>query len=229
MTASAVWVGLNASEALLDGDNALTIRPAAVSGRFFVGGAIGADVVALSKDATLNHLTVSNSLGTISADGFCGGLIGYHRTYTNAQLNGQSLETVLERELASGASTGLLPKINTAQGNIPTAVIATQNTHLLTITNAANTDTPRIASNDMTIAAGACAGGIVSAAEDNSPLLITNCLNKGRFRNAENSALKNGVNLISYLSASGYSDALTRSAPRRAATSVPISSAASSA
>lgn len=45
------------------------------------------------------------------------------------------------------------------------------------------------------------------AAEDNSPLLITNCLNKGRFRNAENSALKNGVNLISYLSASGYSDA----------------------
>lgn len=62
-------VGLNASEALLDGDNALTIRPAAVSGRFFVGGAIGADVVALSKD----DLTVSNSLGTISADGFCGG------------------------------------------------------------------------------------------------------------------------------------------------------------
>lgn len=200
-------VGLNASEALLDGDNPLTIRPAAVSGRFFVGGAIGADVVALSKDATLNHLTVSNSLGTISADGFCGGLIGYHRTYTDAQLNGQTLETVLESELASGTSTGLLPKINTAQGNIPTAVTATQNTHLLTITNAANTDTPRIASNDMTIAAGACAGGIVGAAEDNSPLLITNCLNKGRFRNAENSALKNGVNLISYLSASGYSDA----------------------
>ena len=200
-------VGLNASEALLDGDNALTIRPAAVSGRFFVGGAIGADVVALSKDATLNHLTVSNSLGTISADGFCGGLIGYHRTYTNAQLNGQSLETVLERELASGASTGLLPKINTAQGNIPTAVIATQNTHLLTITNVANTGTSKSASNDMTIAAGAYAGGIVGAAEDNSPLLITNCLNKGRFQNAENSALKNGVNLISYLSASGYSDA----------------------
>lgn len=200
-------VGLNASKALLNGGNALTIRPAAVSGRFFVGGAIGADVVALSKDATLDHLTVSNSLGTISADGFCGGLIGYHRTYTDAQLNGQSLETVLERELASGTSTGLLPKINTAQGNIPTAVIATQNTHLLTITNAANTGTPRIASNDMTIAAGACAGGIVGAAEDNSPLLITNCLNKGRFRNAENSALKNGVNLISYLSASGYSDA----------------------
>lgn len=200
-------VGLNASEALLDGDNALTIRPAAVSGRFFVGGAIGADVVALSKDTTLDHLTVSNSLGTISADGFCGGLIGYHRTYTDAQLNGQTLETVLERELASGTSTGLLPKINTAQGNIPTAVTATQNTHLLTITNAANTGTPRIASNDMTIAAGACAGGIVGAAEDNSPLLITNCLNKGRFRNTENSALKNGVNLISYLSASGYSDA----------------------
>lgn len=200
-------VGLNANEALLEGDNALTIRPAAVSGRFFVGGAIGADVVALSKDATLNHLTVSNSLGTISADGFCGGLIGYHRTYTDAQLNGQTLETVLERELASGTSTGLLPKINTAQGNIPTAVTATQNTHLLTITNAANTSTPRIASNDMTIAAGACAGGIVGAAEDNSPLLITNCLNKGRFRNAENSALKNGVKLISYLSASGYSDA----------------------
>ncbi len=200
-------VGLNACEALLDGDKALTIRPAAVSGRFFVGGAIGADVVALSKDTMLDHLTVSNSLGTISADGFCGGLIGYHRTYTDAQLNGQTLETVLERELASGTSIGLLPKINTAQGNIPTAVTATQNTHLLTITNAANTGTPRIASNDMTIAAGACAGGIVGAAEDNSPLLITNCLNKGRFRNAENSALKNGVNLISYLSASGYSDA----------------------
>ena len=197
-------VGLNAFEELLDGDNALTIRPAAVSGRFFVGGAIGADVVALSKDATLDHLTVSNSLGTISADGFCGGLIGYHRTYTDTQLNGQSLETVLERELASGTSTGLLPKINTAQGNIPTAVIATQNTHLLTITNAG---TSKIASNDMTIAAGAYAGGIVGAAEDNSPLLITNCLNKGRFRNAENSALKNGVNLISYLSASSYSDA----------------------
>ena len=73
-------VGLNASEALLDGDNPLTIRPAAVSGRFFVGGAIGADVVALSKDATLNHLTVSNSLGTISgSDGYASGIAAENR------------------------------------------------------------------------------------------------------------------------------------------------------
>lgn len=201
-------VGLNASEALLEGDTALTIRPAAVSGRYFVGGAIGADVVSLTKDVTLSHLTVSNSLGTISADAFCGGLIGYHRTYSTEQLNGQPLETVLERELSqTGGTSSLLPKLGRGQGNVPTSVTATRNSHRLTITSAANTGTSKTASNDMTISAGIFAGGIVGAAEDNSSLLIRNCLNKGRFQSSTSSALKDGVELISYLRGTGYTDA----------------------
>ena len=200
-------VGLNASESLLNSDTSLTIRPTGVSGRLFVGGAIGADVVDLTEDTVLSNLTVSNGLGTVSADGFCGGLIGYHRTYAAFQLGGLPLAEVLENELTHNM-TGLLPKIDNR--NIPTSVTATQNTHQLTITNTANASAVKAASNDMTIAAGAYAGGIVGAADDSSPLVIKNCLNKGRFLKADDAALfSDGVDLVTYLRSSGYSAAAT--------------------
>ena len=39
-------------------------------------------------DITVDGLTVNNSLGTITAEAYCGGLIGYQRTYTENDREG---------------------------------------------------------------------------------------------------------------------------------------------
>lgn len=74
-------VGLNASTELLE--KKLTIKPSSVQGRYYVGGAIGANVVNPGENVTVSGLKVDNSLGTVTAEAFCGGLIGYQRTYTS--------------------------------------------------------------------------------------------------------------------------------------------------
>ena len=53
-----------------------------MQGRYYVGGAIGANVVNPGENVTVSGLKVDNSLGTVTAEAFCGGLIGYQRTYT---------------------------------------------------------------------------------------------------------------------------------------------------
>ena len=73
-------IGLNASTKLLE--KKLTIKPSSVQGRYYVGGAIGANVVNPRENVTVSGLKVDNSLGTVTAEAFCGGLIGYQRTYT---------------------------------------------------------------------------------------------------------------------------------------------------
>lgn len=67
-------VGLNASTELLE--KKLTIKPSSVQGRYYVGGAIGANVVNPGENVTVSGLKVDNSLGTVTAEAFCGGLIG---------------------------------------------------------------------------------------------------------------------------------------------------------
>lgn len=126
-------VGLNASTELLE--KKLTIKPSSVQGRYYVGGAIGANVVNPGENVTVSGLKVDNSLGTVTAEAFCGGLIGYQRTYT-------------EQDRAGGTLYALLPGIAANNSNAPGTVKASTNRHTITIT-----------------ADGNSAGGVVGAQE----------------------------------------------------------------
>ncbi len=104
-------IGLNASEKLLETN--LVMRPNSVTGKYYVGGCIGANVVNLSVDVAMTGFRSDNSLGSVNGDAFTGGLIGYQRTYTMAQLEknldaaGGTLTDLLEENgLTGGAGTG---------------------------------------------------------------------------------------------------------------------------
>lgn len=191
-------VGLNASTKLLE--KKLTIKPSSVQGRYYVGGAIGANVVNPGEDVTVSGLKVDNSLGTVTAEAFCGGLIGYQRTYT-------------EKDRAGGTLYALLPGIAANNSNVPGTVEASTNTHTITITADGNSAGRLSAvSNNMTIRAYAYAGGIIGSCEPQTRMKVEHCLNTGGFdRPAEDtfpdSKLKTGVDMVSYLQAQKYTDA----------------------
>lgn len=191
-------VGLNASTKLLE--KKLTIKPSSVQGRYYVGGAIGANVVNPGENVTVSGLKVDNSLGTVTAEAFCGGLIGYQRTYT-------------ENDRAGGTLYALLPGIAANNSNVPGTVTASTNTHTITITADGNSAGRLSAvSNNMTIRAYAYAGGIIGSCEPQTQMKVEHCLNAGGFdRPAEDtfpdSKLKTGVDMMSYLKAQKYTDA----------------------
>lgn len=191
-------VGLNASTKLLE--KKLTIKPSSVQGRYYVGGAIGANVVNPGENVTVSGLKVDNSLGTVTAEAFCGGLIGYQRTYT-------------EKDREGGTLYALLPGIAANNSNVPGTVTASTNTHTITITADGNSASRLSAvSNNMTIRAYAYAGGIIGSCEPQTRMKVEHCLNAGGFdRPAEDtfpdSKLKTGVDMVSYLRAQKYTDA----------------------
>lgn len=191
-------VGLNASTEMLE--KKLTIKPSSVQGRYYVGGAIGANVVNPEENVTVSGLKVDNSLGTVTAEAFCGGLIGYQRTYT-------------EKDRESGTLYALLPGIAANNSNVPGTVTASTNTHTITITADGNSAGRLSAvSNNMTIRAYAYAGGIIGSCEPQTRMKVEHCLNAGGFdRPAEDtfpdSKLKTGVDMVSYLKAQKYTDA----------------------
>ncbi|MFR2290254.1 MAG: GLUG motif-containing protein, partial [Butyricicoccus sp.] len=160
-------VGLNASTKLLE--KKLTIKPSSVQGRYYVGGAIGANVVNPGENVTVSGLKVDNSLGTVTAEAFCGGLIGYQRTYT-------------EKDRAGGTLYALLPGIAANNSNVPGTVKASTNTHTITITADGNRAGRLSAvSNNMTIRAYAYAGGIIGSCEPQTRMKVEHCLNAGGF------------------------------------------------
>ena len=191
-------IGLNASTKLLE--KKLTIKPSSVQGRYYVGGAIGANVVNPGENVTVSGLKVDNSLGTVTAEAFCGGLIGYQRTYT-------------EKDRAGGTLYALLPGIAANNSNVPGTVTASTNRHTITITADGNSAGRLSAvSNNMTIRAYAYAGGIIGSCEPQTRMKVEHCLNAGGFdRPAEDtfpdSKLKTGVDMVSYLQAQKYTDA----------------------
>ena len=191
-------VGLNASTKLLE--KKLTIKPSSVQGRYYVGGAIGANVVNPGEDVTVSGLEVDNSLGTVTAEAFCGGLIGYQRTYT-------------ENDRKGGTLYALLPGIAANNSNVPGTVKASTNRHTITITADGNSAGRLSAvSNNMTIRAYAYAGGIIGSCEPQTRMKVEHCLNVGGFdRPAEDtfpgSKLKTGVDMVFYLQAQKYTDA----------------------
>lgn len=191
-------VGLNASTKLLE--KKLTIKPSSVQGRYYVGGAIGANVVNPEENVTVNGLKVDNSLGTVTAEAFCGGLNGYQRTYTEKDREGRTLYA-------------LLPGIAANNSNVPGTVTASTNRHTITITADGNSAGRLSAvSNNMTIRAYAYAGGIIGSCEPQTRMKVEHCLNAGGFdRPAEDtfpgSKLKTGVDMVFYLQAQKYTDA----------------------
>lgn len=185
---------------LSDGTARVTANAACVIGNSYVGGAIGANVVDPDTDITVGSLRVDNSLGSVTAEAFCGGLIGYQRTYT-------------EKDRAGRALYALLPGIAENGDNVPGAVTASTNPHTVTITSDGNSaGRLSVVSSNMTIRAYAYAGGIVGCGEPQSRMQVVGCLNAGGFdRPADgvfpDSRLKTGVNLAAYLRTQGHEDA----------------------
>lgn len=165
-------VGFNASVKLLTESN-LRIRPRSVTGTYFVGGCIGANVVAPDKDITISQLCTDNILGEIRADAFCGGVIGYHTTYHATRLTNGTKVLGQEKEL--------LPTI---RDRIPQyGKEENINSHKVTITTA----------NNVPIYANTYVGGIIGYCEKNSVTIVKNCVNKGNI--SLNSKKDSAVNL----------------------------------
>ncbi len=170
--------GLNASEHILDND--LTIKASYIQGNYYVGGCIGANVVALSKDVTMDGIRTDNTLGQISGTAFCGGVIGYERTYETSQLSASTLLETLETDSGS-----LLPALN--ENGVPGEVAASTNTNKLTL----------ITTNNIPVRGEIYVGGIVGYCEKNSGLLMKDCENSGDLSLASGSYEK-GVLLGDY-------------------------------
>ncbi len=203
-------IGLNASTEVLKTE--IVVKPTSVRGRYCVGGIIGANALALESDLTIDGLRIDNRLGTLTARGFAGGLIGYQRTYTPQQFGFPAEGTVrgyIEKEENKGK---LLPVVD-GETNIPAGVEESRNIHTLTLTLKGNGNTIESltrASNNMPVYALGYVGGLVGYCEKGTRLVIKNCKNIGLISRAsalEYETAQEGVKLYQYLKASGYTDA----------------------
>lgn len=169
--------GVNASAHLLT--QTLKVQPDLVRGKKYVGGIIGANIVDLENNTSIEEFESNNGLGTIKGEAFVGGVIGYHRTYTKAQLT-----DVTVREYLLNPTVGkLLPELRTDGNmlNVPTKVLESMNGNVLTITRSRNDkDNLAYANNNVAIQAYLYAGGIIGYCEEGSRLVLVNCLNQGR-------------------------------------------------
>lgn len=171
--------GLNTSEKVLTSE--LTIKPQSIQGRYYVGGCIGANVVDLDSDVNMTQIRTDNILGRIAGQAFCGGIIGYQRTYTHAQL-GLTPDASIKDQAAS-----LLPQVNKTSG-VPGKVTESANRYCMQITT----------TNNIPVRAGLYTGGIVGYCEKNSRLQMEGCTNKGDIALAYTNWSK-GVSLGAYL------------------------------
>lgn len=171
--------GLNASEKVLG--NELVIKPRSVEGRYYVGGVIGANVVNLSQNVTMDQYRAENSLGSIKGTAFVGGLIGYQRTYVSDQLtaasDGSIRESLEANRKKNSDSDRILPTLD--KNLVPTVTVKSANTKKLTITTKDNEKSFDTATNNIPIQASLYAGGIVGYCEKDSDLVIKDCWNKG--------------------------------------------------
>ena len=190
--------GLNASQKLLSQE--LMIKPRSINGRYYVGGCIGANVVELTADITMDQFRADNVLGTITGKAFCGGIIGYQRTYTKADLPGISADGSIREaveEMQNGNTQRLLPGLQ-AGTNIPQSVKTSGNTYTLTLETADNSSSSlKTETNNIPIQAGMYAGGIIGYCEKSSKLIIRNCKNAGNISNIQDGS-DDGVRLDLY-------------------------------
>ncbi len=193
--------GLNASEKVLTKD--LVIKPQSVHGRYYVGGCIGANVVDLSADTNMSGFRADNILGSISGEAFCGGIIGYQRTYTAAQLGltkgAPVCEKIDELRKTTEASTKLFPTVDKTS-SVPTTTAASQNAHTLTVSTKGNDTNLTTDTNNIPISTNLYAGGIVGYCECESRLVLKDCKNSGDITKL--SAENTEVSLKAYIDSS---------------------------
>ena len=108
---------------------------------------IGANVVNLTQDMTMSQMRTDNILGRITGEAFCGGIVGYQRTYTTGQLGNAELKSAALKMLPGLDSDGV-PSYGS------NALAVSRNPNQLTITT----------TNNIPIRAGLYAGGIVAIA-----------------------------------------------------------------
>ena len=180
--------GFNASENLLTQE--LTIKPRSVQGRYYVGGCIGANVVNLTEDIEMSKFRCDNILGSIKGEAFCGGIIGYQRTYGSEQLqeltesdgSGKSVFESVKAKRNATEGEKLLPGINNS--NVPTKAFESTNKFTLTVSTSGNSDSNlSVETNNVPIQADIYAGGIIGYCENASKLIVKNCLNNGNLTN----------------------------------------------
>lgn len=184
--------GFNASEDLLTKE--MLIRPRSVQGRYYVGGCIGANVVNLSQDVVMDKFRCDNILGSIKGEAFCGGIIGYQRTYGSGQLaaepesgsnSANSIFRAVEKNRTSSTDK-ILPVVQ--DNNVPTNALASTNTYKLTVSTSGNTnDKLSVETNNVPIQANLYAGGVIGYCERSSNLVVKNCLNSGNLSNLSGS------------------------------------------
>ena len=193
--------GLNASEKVLTKD--LVIKPQSVHGRYYVGGCIGANVVDLAADTDMSGFRADNILGSISGEAFCGGIIGYQRTYTAKQLELTTGDPVYEKidelRTTADASKKLFPTVEDASG-VPTKAVESENTHTLTVSTKGNVTDLATDTNNIPISTNLYAGGIVGYCERESKLVLKDCKNSGDITKL--SAENTGVPLKAYIHSS---------------------------
>lgn len=211
--------GFNASENAAR--QSLTVKPRSVQGKYFVGGVMGANVLAIDKNTTISGLRAENTLGTITGEAFTGGVIGYQRTYDADQLN-YKLDTnedgIRAAEEAAQNSTSssdrLLPGMN--ENNIPTAVMASKNSYTLTISTEGNTDDSlTVNTNNIPIQTVMYSGGVLGYCDKGSKIEIKNCKNTGSITFASDLLEKDstgGIKLGKYAASGEIPELLTKDA-----------------
>ena len=173
----------------------LTVKPRSVQGRYFVGGVIGANVLNIEKNTEIANLCADNILGSITGEAFCGGIIGYQRTYTDVQIpvsaSAGDTDAGIRVSVEANAAQ-ILPGIQS--GNIPTSVMESANTNTLTISTNGNTaDNLSINTNNIPIEAVMYSGGVLGYCEKNSIVRIKNCKNAGNITFASDLLKENDV------------------------------------
>lgn len=211
--------GFNASENAAR--QSLTVKPRSVQGKYFVGGVMGANVLAIDKNTIISGLRAENTLGTITGEAFTGGVIGYQRTYDADQLN-YKLDTnedgiraaVEAAQNSTSSSDRLLPGMN--ENNIPTAVMASKNAYTLTISTEGNTDDSlTVNTNNIPIQAVMYSGGVLGYCDKGSKIEIKNCKNTGSITFASDLLEKDstgGIKLGKYAASGEIPELLTKDA-----------------
>lgn len=211
--------GFNASENAAR--QSLTVKPRSVQGKYFVGGVMGANVLAIDKNTIISGLRAENTLGTITGEAFTGGVIGYQRTYDADQLN-YKLDTnedgiraaIEAAQNSTSSSDRLLPGMN--ENNIPTAVMASKNSYTLTISTEGNTDDSlTVNTNNIPIQTVMYSGGVLGYCDKGSKIEIKNCKNTGSITFASDLLEKDstgGIKLGKYAASGEIPELLTKDA-----------------
>lgn len=172
-------IGFNASTSSLT--SKLTVQPRSITGHYYVGGVIGANMVNLNTNTTINSYKANNTLALVHGEAFVGGIIGYQRTYNES--------TDSTYNLIKDHKYEWLPNLDDQA--LVQEVKSSLNEYTLTIQGTTNE-----ATNNLAMEANDYMGGIVGYDQKESKLVIKNCTNEGNLTVATSN---NGVNLENYI------------------------------